>query len=252
MKRTSAEIPNFEYMINQIKGIGIISSSKNVQNKLDEKEDKNIDNRLECLCGTELILTNVCSSYKEKYREGIICNLCTVRCIDDIYHCPKGDVKQHPGGFDLCLFCGLKCFENRKVDKVKKKEERKLIKSMNKKREELKLKNNKRHSIELKHDEHGQMVHGRNRRRPNAPRINYKSSSLSLMKLHHKRSQSALIGSKSNWDLSLSQKDGQYVDGFMYPTKLKQLISMGYDQKTAKKLIIKYKGNMSQVMADLV
>ena len=57
---------------------------------------------LNCLCGQELVLMEVQKAYRGKK---VYCDICRKQCKEIVFHCPKGDCKEHRGGFDLCGNC---------------------------------------------------------------------------------------------------------------------------------------------------
>eukprot|EP01083_Nonionella_stella_P022430 62012_1 len=132
INKTNIEIANYDHMISQIKRTGVITDEFDA--KRSQNNDRKMDDQMNCLCGTQLVLTTVDAAYSNK--DAIFCNFCNSKCIlpysSDIYHCPQGDVKLHPGGFDLCQLCGTQCLESRKAEKRRKKEERRRNRMVNK------------------------------------------------------------------------------------------------------------------------
>merc|ERR1711997_709751 len=53
--------------------------------------------------GATLMYLDVKQAYKGKK---VYCDICSQVCKQCIFHCPAGDIKAHPGGFDLCYGCG--------------------------------------------------------------------------------------------------------------------------------------------------
>jgi len=68
-----------------------------------KKGDVKKESTLKCLCGATLIYLDVKQAYKGKK---VYCDICSKVCKQSIFHCPSGDIKAHPGGFDLCYACG--------------------------------------------------------------------------------------------------------------------------------------------------
>merc|ERR1719361_3066884 len=68
-----------------------------------KKGDVKKESTLKCLCGATLIYLDVKQAYKGKK---VYCDICSKVCKQSIFHCPSGDIKAHPGVFDLCYQCG--------------------------------------------------------------------------------------------------------------------------------------------------
>merc|ERR1712232_381717 len=68
-----------------------------------KKGDVKKESTLKCLCGATLMYLDVKQAYKGKK---VYCDICSKVCKQSIFHCPSGDIKAHPGGFDLCYACG--------------------------------------------------------------------------------------------------------------------------------------------------
>ena len=239
--KISVEMPNYDDLMSSIKRTGIITD--------DEKDDAENQNALQCLCGSELVLTNVAQCYDERLRDKIYCNFCKYHCAlpDDgeIYHCPSKDIKTHPGGFDLCFFCAAKCIEARKVDKKRNRDRMREEKRRKKMQKMLAMKNEQTYSrktIDLGKSAPAAVQY--TRKRPNAHHV----ISPLVPKTRHQRSQSAVVSEE--WFDSV--KDTEYVDGFMYVSEVQRLVSMGYDYVRARKSVIKYEGDMTKVMQELL
>eukprot|EP00484_Ammonia_sp_Unknown_P002437 CAMPEP_0197075072 /NCGR_PEP_ID=MMETSP1384-20130603/211427_1 /TAXON_ID=29189 /ORGANISM="Ammonia sp." /LENGTH=536 /DNA_ID=CAMNT_0042513915 /DNA_START=28 /DNA_END=1639 /DNA_ORIENTATION=- len=241
--------------------------------------DPVLNEKLDCLCGTQLVLTNVACSYDERTK--IYCNFCNFECAlphcGDIWHCPRGDIKIHPGGFDLCYLCGSNCFEARNAERRRKKEERRLNKL-------------KRHVMKNRSSNKKSSGNGKNERKKSGH--NRTSNSLGLHTVspkyresrsntvlppkppkrdkkeereqdkrkrknafpglqRHNRSYSEAQAARWENDENNRELVVNYIDNFMYPSQLKKLTNLGYDAVAGRQLIIKHKGDMNLVMAEL-
>ena len=275
INKMSVEIPNYDDIISHIKRTGIIlddfdfNYNVNNNNSGYKSDNKPISNRLDCLCGTQLILTNVELSYKNNAK--IYCNFCNFQCSlphnGDIYHCPRGDIKLHPGGFDLCYLCGSKCFEARKAEKRRKQKERKrrkIAKHVHANSDLASIKKHKQYKqrdIKLL-DRALSNIPGRSGRSNSSKPKPPSKSLVPFGEMRHHRSYSAIKSSqweqtiqaqqqnmdKENKNDNMFKANPKEIEDFMYPSQLKKLMGLGYDEEKSRNLIIKYKGNMSKVM----
>merc|ERR1712087_70516 len=58
--------------------------------------------------------------------------------------------------------------------------------------------------------------------------------------------------SASKTSSSVSSSGDNYDSNFVYPSQLKQLLDMGFEKEKARRLLLKNRGNMSQVLAELI
>merc|ERR1719295_793809 len=68
-----------------------------------KKEATKKESNLKCLCGATLMYLDVKQAYRGKK---VYCDICSSVCKQCTFPCPAGDIKSHPGGFDLCYNCG--------------------------------------------------------------------------------------------------------------------------------------------------
>merc|ERR1719242_2021797 len=170
-----------------------------------KKEAVKKESNLKCLCGATLMYLDVKQAYKGKK---VYCDICNQVCKQCIFHCPAGDIRSHPGGFDLCYACGGS----------------QLAKQPNPSPTEMLLTTDSG----LAYAASDAMAYPA--LKPSAPPAPspHKSSS-----------------SKS------SSKDS-YDPNFVYASQLQQLLDMGFEREKARRLLLKNKGNMSQVLAQLI
>lgn len=170
-----------------------------------KKETIKKESNLKCLCGATLMYLDVKQAYKGKK---VYCDICSQVCKQSIFHCPAGDIKAHPGGFDLCYNCGGS----------------QLAKQPNPSPTEMLLTTDSG----LGYGAADAMAYPSLKpSAPPAPSPN-KSSSKS------------------------SSKDSSYDPNFVYASQLQQLLDMGFERDKARRLLLKNKGNMSQVLAQLI
>merc|ERR1712154_230663 len=170
-----------------------------------KKQETKKESNLKCLCGATLIYLDVKQAYKGKK---VYCDICSQVCKQCIFHCPAGDIRSHPGGFDLCYACGGS----------------QLAKQPNPSPTEMMLTTDSGLAY------HASDAMADPALKPSAPPAPspHKSSS-----------------SKS------SSKDS-YDPNFVYASQLQQLLDMGFEREKARRLLLKNKGNMSQVLAQLI
>eukprot|EP01084_Bolivina_argentea_P146654 256724_1 len=238
MNKMSVEIANYDQIIGAIETSGeIVDEWDERQLKLAHKPMASTKKvsinalNMDCTCGSALVLTNVEAAYPEL--ECIHCNFCRNKCFlpynGDIYHCPRGDHRRHPGGFDLCLFCGQRCMEARKNEKMRIKEERQRMKRLSVR------------DVSSGHVPHEIVPLNKK----NIVKGRTQSVNLSLG-LSSRRSKSYSASPNSPWPMNIN--DIGFED-FLYHKQLAGLVEMGYDQKYAAKLLVKHDGNMVHVMA---
>eukprot|EP01083_Nonionella_stella_P085434 236927_1 len=153
------------------------------------------ESNLKCLCGATLMYLDVKEAYKGKK---VYCDICSTVCKQCIFHCPSGDIKSHPGGFDLCYACG------------------------------------------------GSQLSKQPNPSPNDMYLTTDSG------LGVSSSYPALKPSAPPGPSSPIKKSSNYDQDFVYPSQLKQLLDMGFDKDKARRLLLKNRGNMSQVLAELI
>ena len=214
ISKISVEMPNYDDLLASIKKTGIIS---------DDGMEAQTGDALECLCGAELIFTNVAQCYEKSLHNKIYCSFCRRHCClpDDgeVYHCPAKDIKLHPGGFDLCFFCAAQCIEARKVDRKRQRDKMKEEKRKKKRMEkELALRKMSRRQVHSRQtiDLGKSSPAPYTRKRPNAHHVisplvtdDYP---VSLLKTRHQRSQSAVVSDE--WFDKVENVN--YVDQFMH------------------------------------
>lgn len=174
-----------------------------------KKEAVKKESNLSCLCGATLIYLDVKQAYKGKK---VYCDICSKVCKDFIFHCPAGDIRSHPGGFDLCYACGGS----------------QLAKQPNPSPTEMMLTTDSgMHLLEDPVVDSGVSYPALKPSAPPAPSPN--------------RNKNASSSSSDHYD-----------ENFVYPSQLKQLLDMGFDKDKARRLLLKNRGNMSQVLAELI
>merc|ERR1719295_2277916 len=171
-----------------------------------KKEAVKKESNLKCLCGATLMYLDVKQAYKGKK---VYCDICSQVCKQCIFHCPAGDIKSHPGGFDLCYACGGS----------------QLAKQPNPSPTEMLLTTDSGLAYGASSD--AMAYPALKPSAPPAPSPNKSSSSKS------------------------SSKDS-YDPNFVYASQLQQLLDMGFEREKARRLLLKNKGNMSQVLAQLI
>jgi len=292
INRMSVEVPNYDHLVAQIKTTGIIddefdrcSKSRNNShsanstvsrlsgcnhnhNDNDNVNDHAYDcghglssdghsNELQCICGVPLILTNVDFAYSSE--DKVFCQFCKHRCVvpqsGDIYHCPRGDIDAHPGGFDLCSLCGIRSIEMRKAERQRVSEE----KQWEKDRESIRFMRSSidQSTVPSLHKSrigagHLSLSHCRNATMIVNAVATMKGVAGSTSSVHQ-RSYSALRGSQWNMRFSPHElMDRDYFQHFPFPTQLKRVVEMGYDANRAKEFVLKHNGNMVAIMGELM
>eukprot|EP00486_Rosalina_sp_Unknown_P000267 CAMPEP_0201568548 /NCGR_PEP_ID=MMETSP0190_2-20130828/9677_1 /ASSEMBLY_ACC=CAM_ASM_000263 /TAXON_ID=37353 /ORGANISM="Rosalina sp." /LENGTH=635 /DNA_ID=CAMNT_0047989785 /DNA_START=151 /DNA_END=2058 /DNA_ORIENTATION=+ len=184
-----------------------------------KKEAVKKESNLSCLCGAHLIYLDVKQAYKGKK---VYCDICSKVCKESIFHCPAGDIRSHPGGFDLCYACGGS---------------------------QLAKQPNPAPDMFLSTDSGAdlQAVLAASAAEANGVRGNVGYPAL---KPSAPPAPSPNKNKKSS--SSSSSSDDNYDPNFLYPSQLKQLLDMGFDKDKARKLLLKNRGNMSQVLAELI
>jgi len=178
-----------------------------------KKEDVKKESTLKCLCGATLIYLDVKRAYKGKK---VYCDICSKVCKQSIFHCPSGDIKAHPGGFDLCYQCG--------GSQVAKQPNPAPTESM------LSTDNGQSSAASSSAQAYGAYPALMKPSAPPAPSSPAKNK------------QAAADSSSSD----------NYDPNFVYPSQLKQLLDMGFEKEKARRLLLKNRGNMSQVLAQLI
>merc|ERR1719245_17656 len=170
-----------------------------------KKESTKKESNLKCLCGATLIYLDVKQAYKGKK---VYCDICSKVCKQCIFHCPSGDIKSHPGGFDLCYQCGGS----------------QLAKQPNPSPTDMLLTTDTGYA---------------------------QSQSSSSSMAYPSLKPSAPPAPSPNKD-SKTESTDNYDSNFVYPSQLKQLLDMGFDKDKSRRLLLKNRGNMSQVLAELI
>jgi len=213
------------------------------------------EDTMQCICGVDLMLTNVEFAYGRD--EKVFCQFCKHRCVvpqsGDIYHCPRGDVDDHPGGFDLCSLCGMRSIEMRKAERQRVSEE----KQREKERESIRFMRSSidQSTVPSLHRSRigtGHRSHCRNATMiVNAVATMGGSRNYEVMR--HQRSYSAMRGSQWNMRFSPNElMECDYFQHFPFPKQLKKVVEMGYDANRAKELVLKHNGNMTSIMGELM
>merc|ERR1712228_764896 len=176
-----------------------------------KKGDVKKESTLKCLCGATLIYLDVKQAYKGKK---VYCDICSKVCKQSIFHCPSGDIKAHPGGFDLCYQCGGS----------------QVAKQPNPSPTEMMMSTDKGHASAASSNVHAYGAYPA--LKPSAP--------------------PAPLSSPDKNKKAASSSSDNYDPNFVYPSQLKQLLDMGFDKDKARRLLLKNRGNMSQVLAQLI
>jgi len=171
-----------------------------------KKQETKKESNLKCLCGATLIYLDVKQAYKGKK---VYCDICSKVCKQCIFHCPSGDIRSHPGGFDLCYQCGGS----------------QLAKQPNPSPSDMFLTTDIGHADTASSANSSSIYPALKPSAPPAPSPNKKKD---------------------------ANDNNNYDPNFVYPSQLKQLLDMGFDKDKSRRLLLKNKGNMSQVLAELI
>merc|ERR1712087_176266 len=284
----SVDVPEYDDMMAQIRSLGVIedefdlcSHSDCIQNHREPCEysqsgschsatychevgksvepDQFIVNvhDLECPCGSPLILTNVEFAYSAGQK--VYCQFCKHRCDDDvqcrdIYHCAKGDIDAHPGGFDLCSLCGTRSINSKKVEQRRATESRQWMKDREATQFMMSSVDRSRtHSVHQSatNSKHSRRVHGRNATMiAHVMTTSGSTKDYDLMRhgRHHLRSQTT---KGLSLQFGAEELMGS-IPHFPYPKQLKRVVQMGYDANKARDLVLKHRGNMAEIMGELM
>jgi len=161
---------------------------------------------------------------KQAYKgKKVYCDICSKVCKQSIFHCPSGDIKAHPGGFDLCYACGGS----------------QVAKQPNPSPNEM------NGMVSLRTDK------GSSSKKSSSVAAAASYGAYPALKPSAPPAPSS--PSKNNKVSAASASSSDHYDSsFVYPSQLKQLLDMGFDRDKARRLLLKERGNMSSVLAKLI